>query len=515
MKTHGPSPSATAASGARKGFRFGATSVLVMGLLVMLAWTLTIGGLLAWNLGTIRTHAEALARKEARANFNKDLALRHWATSHGGVYVPLTERTPANPGLSHLPERDIETPSGKRLTLMNPAYMLRQIMQDYADDYGVKGKITSSRPINPINAPDDWEAAALRQFEQGVEEVFAFVEQPDGAKLRLMRPMVTRRGCLKCHGFQGYEVGDIRGGVGVTVDMAPYLRVMSETRWGQWLAFAIIWLLGLVVIGILIWLLRIRMVEQSHYERQLSQRGAELARSNADLQQFAEVAAHHLQEPARRLVSFAERLRQQLDGKLDVGDARLSLKFIDEQARHQQGLLHDIELFLAADCPRAAVMLTDAALVVAAVLERMPATDDHAGVEFRVADLPSAWIDSPRLADLFSLALDNALHHARGGGQAAGMDDRPLRIGVGGERRGQRVRYWVTDNGQGIEPAYRERVFRVLERLGHGKGAQGGTGIGLAIVRRIVESCGGSAWIEDAPEGGCCLMFELPAEKPL
>ena len=79
-----------------------------------------------------------LAKKEATTCLNKDFALRYWAASHGGVYVPITESTPPNPFLNNLPERDIKTPSGNSLTLMNPAYMLRQTMNQYESLYGVR-----------------------------------------------------------------------------------------------------------------------------------------------------------------------------------------------------------------------------------------------------------------------------------------------------------------------------------------------------------------------------------------
>ena len=84
-----------------------------------------------------KSKTRELAQKEAVATFNKDQAFRLWATTHGGVYVPITDKTPPNPYLKNIPERDIETPSGKKLTLMNPAYMLRQVMANYLQHYRV------------------------------------------------------------------------------------------------------------------------------------------------------------------------------------------------------------------------------------------------------------------------------------------------------------------------------------------------------------------------------------------
>ena len=142
--------------------------------------------------------------------------------------MPQTEQTPPNPHLASQPERDITTPLGRKLTLMNPAYMLRQVMDEYAELYGVRGRITSLKPLRPQNAPDPWEKAALESFERGVKEVFEFIDIQNLPYLRLMQPMVAKQGCLKCHAEQGYRVGDIRGGVGVSVPMSSYLAYESK-----------------------------------------------------------------------------------------------------------------------------------------------------------------------------------------------------------------------------------------------------------------------------------------------
>ena len=115
----------------------------------VLIWTMIIAGSLAWNIVDERQRTRELAIKEARANFNKDQAFRFWATKHGGVYVTPDERTPPNPYLAHLPDRNVTTTEGKKLTLMNPGYMLRQLMEEYAELYDIKGHITSLKSLNP------------------------------------------------------------------------------------------------------------------------------------------------------------------------------------------------------------------------------------------------------------------------------------------------------------------------------------------------------------------------------
>ncbi|MDD5175946.1 MAG: ATP-binding protein [Sterolibacterium sp.] len=224
-----------------------------------------------------------------------------------------------------------------------------------------------------------------------------------------------------------------------------------------------------------------------------------LVRTNADLKRFAEVTAHHLQEPARRMGNYAERLTQQLGGRLDDAEARQSLEFIGQQAHRQQNLLRDVERYLAADQPRGGVKNLDVGKIVAGMLARMTARIGEAGAKIELGNLPAARIDAPRLEDVFAVALDNALNHGR--------SDHPLHIMIDGERRGSQVRYSISDNGAGVEEQYREQVFGVFERLSSN---HEGTGIGLAILRRIVESCDGRAWIEESTGGGCRLLFELP-----
>ncbi len=216
----------------------------------LLFWTFIISGSLYWSINQSNQHALALAHKEAIALFNKDQGFRLWGTNHGGVYVPITERTTPSPYMAHIPERDIETPLGQKLTLMNPAYMVRQLMEDYDQLYGIKGKITGKILLRPENAPDDWEFEALDKLEKGAEEVLEVTEIDGKPFLRLMRPMMMKEGCVKCHGHLGFKVGDLRGGVGVSVPVAPYLKVSEEGKIALWISHLVIWVLGVGGIGI-------------------------------------------------------------------------------------------------------------------------------------------------------------------------------------------------------------------------------------------------------------------------
>ena len=213
----------------------------------LIAWTILIIGLYYLDSQILLNATNDLAVNEARANFQKDQAFRFWVSNHGGVYVLADSRTPPNPYLTIVPERDIQTPSGRNLTLMNPAYALRQLNEEYADLVGVTGHVTSLKPLRPENAPDEWEKSTLEVFETGVLEVFEFTEINGEPYLRLMQPMFVQEGCLSCHGYQGYNVGDVRGGVSVSVPMALYLAEQRQTLMVHGLLYGLIWGLGCVV----------------------------------------------------------------------------------------------------------------------------------------------------------------------------------------------------------------------------------------------------------------------------
>jgi len=209
-------------------------------------WTVIIFSSLASDIhGEQETKVE-IALQEARTVYNKDLNYYRWATGHKGVFVPITETTKPNPYLSHIPEYKVETTLGRKLTLVNPEYMIRQVYELQTTAHGVLGHITSLDPIRAQNAADPWEKKALEKFEEGAEEVNSIEDIGGQSYLRLMRPMVTEEGCLKCHAQQGYEVGDIRGGISVSIPMTHLNELARKDMSTYTLGHVGLWILGLL-----------------------------------------------------------------------------------------------------------------------------------------------------------------------------------------------------------------------------------------------------------------------------
>ncbi|HEX2970970.1 MAG TPA: DUF3365 domain-containing protein, partial [Tepidisphaeraceae bacterium] len=211
-------------------------------------WTLAVMALLSWAMAENRYEnlEEALVR--SRMAYEKDLVYRHWASQHGGVYVPVSPVTPPNPYLT-VPERDIRTPSGRVLTLVNPAYMTRQVHEITRKDGNVLGHVTSLKPLSPLNAPDEKEIQALQAFEGGEKEVSWQQEINGRPYMRVMRPFITEKGCLSCHAAQGYKEGDIRGGITTSVPINTLSQSLAN-RWATLFGYSTLWLAGLGGIGL-------------------------------------------------------------------------------------------------------------------------------------------------------------------------------------------------------------------------------------------------------------------------
>jgi diguanylate cyclase (GGDEF)-like protein/PAS domain S-box-containing protein len=205
-------------------------------------WSAIVVASLGWNLFVIQRQVLELSTSQGREVFHMMDAMRLWNARHGGVYAKLTEDTPSNPYLD-VPDRDVETRDGVRLTLLNPAYMTRQVAATVRELTGVQVHMTSLKPINPGNRADPWETAALQDFERGGKDKAELVEMAGRTYARFMAPLVTRQACLECHAKQGYKVGDIRGGISITLDTAPFAEPLRLQKRNSVLVHLVGWLL--------------------------------------------------------------------------------------------------------------------------------------------------------------------------------------------------------------------------------------------------------------------------------
>ncbi len=223
-------------------------------------WSLLIAVLAGMTIKNTYEQTKKIALHQGRSFFQQIVTTRSWNANHGGVYVPVTERTEPNPYLD-IPDRDVITRDGQFLTKINPAFMTRQVAEIAADKNLVWFHITSLKPIRPANDPRGWEQIALKKFREGADEHFEFIENTMGRNLfRYMAPLWVKPECLKCHAKQGYREGDLRGGISVTLQAEPLIDVQNEKIRNIILTYTFLWIVGLL--GLTIAAIRLVNAEQ-------------------------------------------------------------------------------------------------------------------------------------------------------------------------------------------------------------------------------------------------------------
>ncbi|MDP2827287.1 MAG: PAS domain S-box protein [Sulfuricellaceae bacterium] len=214
---------------------------------VALGWTLLMVGLMVWNGSQSRAQIMRMAYMEARTVYNMDITFRRWGIDHGGVYVPVSPIQQPVSDLAHVFERDVVTPSGRQLTLIAPALMLRQVMDRYAKDFDAKGRITGLKQLNANNAPDVWEKKQLEAFAQGkYKDVWEIAEFKGKPHLRYLHVMMMEADCLKCHAVLGYKLGEVRGATGTNLPLEPFYAEITDMWQRVALSYGGVWFLGLI-----------------------------------------------------------------------------------------------------------------------------------------------------------------------------------------------------------------------------------------------------------------------------
>ncbi|HEY9775345.1 MAG TPA: ATP-binding protein [Planktothrix sp.] len=234
-------------------------------------------------------------------------------------------------------------------------------------------------------------------------------------------------------------------------------------------------------------------------ERRVQERTTELTQSVGELEQFAKIASHDLQEPLRAVQGFANLLSESTSGKLGE-DEQEFIAFILDGTERMQSLIQSVLLHSSIKKEEKDVS-TACNSVIEEVLANLDASIKDNGATLEIDSLPEVAVERSQLVQLFQNLFSNAIKY-RG--------PQPPRLWVRAERSVNEWLFFVRDNGIGIEPQYAEKIFDMFARL-HGKTQYSGTGMGLAICKKIVNSHGGNIWVESEPGQGCIFLFTLPA----
>lgn len=252
---------------------------------LLTAWTILILGFIVFGINVSRHKIEEEARIQVTTLFEQNLVYRRWAAIHGGVYVPVTETFKPNPYLI-TPNRDLTATNGMELTLVNPAWMIRQVFELLNTQMAlpIVNRITSEKYLNPANKPDEWEAKALRSFEKGQSEMTEIMAINDQPYMRFMKPIITEEECLKCHGHQGYNIGEIRGGISVSIPMKPYYDAFAVEKRSVVISYFALWAIGM---GYIVFFTR----KVSRQQNNIIESKNDLEKKNAELSMMYQVSS--------------------------------------------------------------------------------------------------------------------------------------------------------------------------------------------------------------------------------
>jgi light-regulated signal transduction histidine kinase (bacteriophytochrome) len=226
----------------------------------------------------------------------------------------------------------------------------------------------------------------------------------------------------------------------------------------------------------------------------------ELRRSNQELERFAYITSHDLQEPLRQVSSFTQLLRDRHGAGLG-GRAAEYMKYIVEGATRMSDLVQDLLTYSRVGSREARHQPVPCQAAMEMAMANLDLSIAEAKAQVTHDELPTVMAEPTQLAQLFQNLIGNAVKFRREGLAPA--------VHVGARRDGANWLLWVKDNGIGIDPQFHEKVFLVFQRL-HGRAKYAGTGIGLAICKRIVEQHGGRIWVESKPGEGATFYFTLP-----
>jgi PAS domain S-box-containing protein len=240
--------------------------------------------------------------------------------------------------------------------------------------------------------------------------------------------------------------------------------------------------------------------ERKRAAEDLAKRSEQLERSNADLGQFAHVASHDLQEPLRMVSSYTSLLAEHYKDRTDDKSERY-IRYVLDGAKRMQQLIQDLLSYSRVDSQAELPVLINSEIVLKTALTNLKLAIEESQAEIGFNALPAVQADGVQLTQVFQNLIGNALKF---------YGDRPPQIRIGAKLSDDNWVFHVEDNGIGIEKEYAERVFQMFQRL-HERGRYEGSGIGLAIVKKIVERHGGRVWFESKPKIGTTFYFTIPA----
>jgi len=425
----------------------------------------------------------------AKALFDEVVLMRRWNAHYGGVYVLKKPGDASNP---YLENPDITDTSGNVYTLKNPATMTREV-SSYAElVQRFSFHITSLRLKNPNNKPDEWENQALISFEKGKGEATEVIEKGSQYFYRFMRPLFVEESCLNCHGAQGYKVGEVRGGISVTLPYDKPYRALRLNHFGMaGLAFMLVAIFA-TVLYFFVWRLMDRLAKQNK----------ELEILNEAKDSFLGIAAHDLRNPLT-VVNVSAKL---LQDRITEPSYLALLNGISKSTQKMLNLINSLLDVSKIKSGKLEIRPED--VDVAEFLKECHYANEIMGRQKGIAlvlsvpeDIGHARFDKERMHQAVDNLLSNAFKYSNPN----------TTVTLGAKRSERGLEIWVEDRGVGIKDEDLPLLFEEFSKASAQPTAgESSHGLGLAIVKRVVELQGGRIEVKSNPGGGAIFTIILP-----
>jgi len=488
--------------------------------LAILLWIILISISLIINLHSISKSIFNNARSQTSAFFEEIEIMRAWNAMHGGVYVKVDKNVYPNQFLD-VPNRDIRIDSlDLNLTLVNPAYMTRLVANVAKLKNKTQFHITSLNPIRPQNKADNWETTMLNSFEQGVKDTMELWQMNGEMVYRYMRPLIVKQVCLKCHAKQGYELGDIRGGIQVTIPADEYIVSENNLKTNVWVIHIVVLIIGLVVLLLYKIMVDryIKNLMKAHKEVEKQKVIAQKAYDKAELAShykslFLANMSHEIRTPLNGIIGFTSILKQ---GEL-TEEQKEQLDVISISGENLLSLINDIIDYSKIEANQLTLenIPTDLKLAIKETEKILKLKANEKGLDLSLIIHPEVpkWIlgDQTRIKQILINFTNNAIKFTESG--FVNINVYPIEK----KRNKITIKFDIIDTGIGISEDNHDKLFKVFSQAEESTTRKfGGSGLGLAISKQLAEMMGGEVGFSSALGEGSTFwftgVFELSAQ---
>ncbi|NOQ24794.1 MAG: DUF3365 domain-containing protein [Bacteroidales bacterium] len=480
--------------------------------LIFFGWISIIALSYFFNIFLMKLNTSKVAINKAESFFNEIVITRLWNSIHGGVYVPITEETQPNPYLDD-PDRDIVTTTGKKLTKINPAYMTRQIAKLAEKHNTIKYHITSLNPIRPENKADNWETATLKEFEESPAAILQKDIVESISYYRYMSPLIIEASCLKCHAEQGYEIGNIRGGISVSFRDDIYVKAEKKQTIALTIIHLIVLFLGIIGLKshermsnrflLELKLKNVKLEENQIYQQKLNK---DLKGINATKDKFFSIIAHDLRGPFNSILGFSNILLEDFQELPDDKKYEM-VHIISESAGSSYNLLENLLMWSQTQTGRIKYNPEefDIKLLFDSLtnLYKEQAKDKKIRFKNNIQESFVLISDKNIIQTILRNLISNAIKYTHKGGSIT-LDC--YITNTTGD-----IKIVVADTGVGISEEKLNKLFNVEGTIStEGTEEERGTGLGLILCIDLAKIIGGELEIESKLGQGSEFKFTIP-----